>query len=250
VSPRLPTSLRASLVLVSSLLLASAARPDALPPLPEVLPAEPLVKDGVFAVLVGLVESDSYGSLTSEHLGRDLTRRGGRSRLPYRKLRELRRAPEDPGRTARVDALFEGPLDMPIPYTILGYHPGSLRADEACAFREWRLGDLAVPGPQGPLLVQDVRAFGFRSGRIRVDFDGWLDWLMGAALDDTNVTGIAIFRLRGRWIGMAVGRNDKGEPRSGSFDFQLDKVLIPPPDDLRAVARHLRRRIAELEQGR
>jgi hypothetical protein len=246
VSPHLPLSPSARLVLFVSLLFASAARPDAPPPLPEVLPSQPLVKDAVFAILVGLVESDTYGTLTSEHLGRDLERRGARSRLPFRKLRELRRAPGQPGRTAQVEAVFDGPLEMPVPYTILGYHPGSLRADEVCAFTEWRLGTVVVAAPSGPLAIQDVRVFSFRSGRIRIDFDGWLDWLMGGALDDTNVSGIATFRLRARWIGMAVGWNDKGEPRSGSFDFEQDKVLIPPSEELRAVARHLRRRLAEL----
>lgn len=246
VSPRPPPSFPASLVLVSSLLLAASVHPEALPPLPEVLPAQPLVKDGVFAVLVGLVESDTYGSLTSEHLGRDLTRRGARSRLPYRKLRELRRAPGDPEGTAHVEAVFEGPLEISVPYTILGYHPGSLRADEVCAFTEWRLGTVEVPSPTGPVAIQDVRAFTFRSGKIRLDFDGWLDWVMGGALDDTNVTGIAIFRHRGRWIGVGLGWNDRGQPRSGSFDFEQDKVLIPPPEELRAVARYLRRRIQEL----
>jgi hypothetical protein len=207
-----------------------------------------MVKDPVFAILVGLVASDSYGTLTAEHLGRDLARRGARSRLPFRKLRELHRAPGQPGRTARVEASFQGPLEMPVPYTILGYHPGRLRADEVCAFTEWRLGTEVVAAPKGPIAVQDVSAFGFRSGSMRIDFDGWLDWLMGGALDDTNVTGIAILRHRGRWIGMAVGWNDKGEPRSGSFDLEQDKVLIPPPEELRAVARHLRRRLAELSR--
>ena len=50
-SPRLPPTCLAPLV-VAALLLAPAAGPDALlAPLPEVLPSEPLVKDGVFAVL-------------------------------------------------------------------------------------------------------------------------------------------------------------------------------------------------------
>jgi hypothetical protein len=229
------------------LLAATAARAEAPPPaLPEALPYQPLVKDGVFAVLLGLVESDSYGVLTSEHLGRDLARRGASSRLPYRKLREVRRAPEEPAGTARVDVLFEGPLRLSIPYTILGYHPGTLRADQTCVFREWRLDTLEVPSPGGPFPIQDVRAFAFREGGIRIDFDAWLDWLMGSALDDTQVSGIAIFRHRGRWIGLALGFNDKGEPRSGSFDFQLDKVLIPPSEELRAVARHLRRTLQAL----
>lgn len=217
-----------------------------LPALPEALPYEPLVKDGVFAVLLGLLESDSYGTLTSEHLGRDLAGRNAGSRLPYRKLRELRRLPEEAAGTARVEVLFDGPLRLSIPYTILGYHPGTLRADQTCVFREWRLGNLEVPGPAGPFPIQDVRAFAFREGGIRIDFDAWLDWLMGSALDDTRVSGIATFRHRGRWIGLALGSNDKGEPRSGSFDFQQDKVLIPPSEELRAAARHLRRTLQAL----
>jgi hypothetical protein len=248
--PRFPAARRACLVALCALVAAAAApAPDAPPPLPEVLPSLPAVKDGVFAVLLGLVESDSYGTLGSEHLGRDLARRGARSRLPYAELVELRRSPEQPGRLARVEARFRGPLNMSVPYTILGYHPGSIRADETCVFGERRLGDLQVPRAEGALLLQDVRAFELRQGRIRVDFDRWLDWLMGKALDDTTVSGIFVFRLRGRWIGQALGLNDSGQPRSGSFDFEQDKALIPPSEELKAVARHLRQVLKLLPAG-
>jgi hypothetical protein len=244
VRPRLPTR-RASLVLASSLLIAAGVQAPP-PQLPDTLPSDPQVKDGVFAVLLGLVETDSYGSLTSEHLGRDMVRRGVTSRLPYRKLRSLTRSSDEAQGTARVEVVFAGPLRMPIPYTILGYHPGSLKADETCVFREWRFGMVEVPVAAGSLAIQDVYAFTFQAGSIRIDFDAWLDWLMGSALDDTQVSGIALYRLRGRWIGLALGLNDKREPRSGSFDFQQDKVLIPPPEETRAVARHLRARMQAL----
>jgi hypothetical protein len=232
----------------AGLLLLALLAVDAPPPLPEELPAQAGVKDGVFAVLLGLIETDSHGALTREHLERDLARRGATSRLPYRKLRELRRTPGESGGTALVDAVFAGPLEMGVPYTILGFHPGSLKAEEVCSFLEWRLGSLEVPSPRGPVSIQDVSAFTFRSGSIRLDFDAWLDWVMGHALDDTRVTGIAIYRHRGRWIGTALGWNDKGEPRSGSFDFQQDKVLIPPPDELKAATRYLRARLLTLGQ--
>jgi hypothetical protein len=247
VRSRLPAARRAA-ILLAALLLPAPVHADDLPPLPEALPVQPLVKDGGFAVLLGLVESDSYGSLTPDHLSRELARQGTHSRLPWRKLRELRRLPDEPGHSARVEVLFDGPLVMSIPYTILGYHPGSIRAAAECILKEWRLGSVEIALPSGTLSLDDVRAFTFRAGRIRMDFDAWLDWLMGSALDDTDVTGIALFRYRGHWIGLALGVNDKGEPRSGSFDFQDDKVLLPPPTELRAAARQLRLRLAALQR--
>ena len=40
--------------------------------------------------------------------------------------------------------------------------------------------------------------------------------------------------------GMALGYNDKGEPRSGTLDMGRDKICFPSSPELKAIARHLR----------
>lgn len=215
----------------------------------ERLPLAATVKDAVFAVLVGLVDEDRYGTLTRERLEQELGRQKGRTRLPYRSLRELRRAPSAtvPGETAQVTAIFDGPLSVSIPYTILWYHPGRLAASPSCVFREWSLGTVRL---SAPLELRDVHVFALTGGRLRVDIDGWLDWLMGSGLDDTDVTGLLVFRYGGRRLGMAVGYNRNRRGRSGVFDFAEDKIVFPVPPELRTVGREMRARVETLLAGR
>jgi hypothetical protein len=224
--------------------------------LPEELPLDPQVKDPVFAVLLALVRSDRYGVLTREHLERELTRRKLRSRLPYQTVREVARLPEAaPHDSARMSVVFERPLDVPIPYSILWYHPGRVRGGDGCAFQEWRLGTLQLAheesagAPARTLQLDDVHVFGLAAGRLTVDIDGWLDRLLGGALDDTDVSGIAVFGYQGRSYGMALGYNPSRRARSGAFDFGADRVLFPYPSEMKTVGRLMRGRLEALQRA-
>lgn len=230
---------------------------EPLPPpaalvLPEILPLEPEVKDPVFAVLLALVRADLYGILTREHLERELQRRRMRSRLPYGSVRDVARIPAPLGAKALVTVRFEGRLEVPIPYSILWYHPGRIRGGDSCAFREWSLGTLQLPYEASPgappvtLELGDVHLFDLDAGRLEVDIDGWLDRLMGSALDDTDVTGLVVFRYAGRGYGMALGHNRGRRARSGVFDFQGDRIVFPSTSELKAVARSMRSRLESL----
>jgi len=223
--------------------LAAGAEAPAADELPAVLGRAADVKDPVFALLLGLLENDSYGELSLPRLEKELGHDAARSRLPYRKLRELRRERAATERPASVSVHFAGPLDMPIPYAILGYHPGSVTGSESCVFQESSREALSIPagGPHEPeVRIENLHVLRLHSGRLLVDIDWWLDTLMGPALDDTEVAALALFRHRGRWIGMALGYNKKGLSRSGAFDFSADHIVFPFSDELRVVSRQLR----------
>jgi len=224
------------------------------PVLPEELPFDPQVADPVFSVLVAMVRADLHGTLTREHLVRELERRRVKSRLPYAAVREVARLPGPEGVQALVTIRFERSLDVPIPYSILWYHPGRIRGEGLCAFREWSLGNVGVPYQARPdaaaatLALADVHLFALDTGRLRVDIDGWLDRLMGSALDDTDLVGLAVFGWAGRGYGMALGHNPGRQPRSGAFDFRGDRVVFPMSGELKAVSRSLRARLESLER--
>ena len=61
-----------------------------------------------------------------------------------------------------------------------------------------------------------MRLFALDEGELLLDIDGWLDALLGDALDDTFIACLAVGRYRGREYGFAVGRNREGKPGSGS----------------------------------
>jgi hypothetical protein len=212
----------------------------------ELLPQAPDVRDPVFAMLVAYVRADRLGLVTRESIAQSLAERRQKSRLPWRLAREFARVPGGKDGGATVTLLFDGPVDVPIPYQILWYHPGRIRASSCCRFREWRLAELPFDtrkaeqrAPWPPLT--DLRLFALDEGELLLDIDGWLDALFGEALDDTFVTCLAVGRYRGREYGFAVGRNREGKPRIGAFDLSADSVVFPLPSDLRAANRAVRR---------
>jgi hypothetical protein len=211
------------------------------------LPVERSVKDPVFAILIGLLDSEGYGQLTRERLEEEIRRLRAKTRLPYQKVAWVSRRALEPGRTAEVTLQFRGPFKASVPYSILGYHPGHVEAAPACRFREWYLGEVTLGARAARF--DGVRLFALEEGRLFVDIDGWLDFLAGRALDDTCVTGLALLRQGERRFGLAFGVNKEGHLRSGVLDFRSDKVLFPAPPELKGVAGELRRRWQQLRRA-
>jgi hypothetical protein len=230
-----------ALALVLAPVIAAAATPTReLGELPDPLPFAASVKDPVFAILLGLLDTESYGSLSRDHLEREIERRKTATRLPYRKVAQVWRRSRDEGGGSDIALEFLGPVKVPVPYSILGYRPGDIRTSALCRLRERKLGDVPL-GPRGERF-EDVRLLTVEEGEMEVDIDALVDFLAGSALDDTRVTGLAVLRHQGRRLGVAFGYNHDDSPRYGVFDFEADKILIPLPAPLRGMPSDLRRR--------
>jgi hypothetical protein len=208
--------------------------------LPDPLPFASSVKDPVFAILLGLLDTESYGLLSREHIEREIARRNTTTRLPYQKVAQVWRRSREDGPGADIALEFRGPVKVPVPYSILGYRPGDIRTSATCRLRERRLGDVAL-GPLGERF-EDVRLLTLEQGELHVDIDALVDFLAGGAVDDTRVTGLAVLQHQGRRLGVAFGYNDDERARYGVFDFGADKILIPLPAVLKGVPGDLRRR--------
>jgi len=221
---------------VAAALQAPVVPPPALPEMGEPLPIAESVKDPVFSILLGLVGAERHGVLRGERLDLEVRRRGGSDKFLYRKIAWVSRQPIDTG-AAEVRVQFASPLVLPFPYSILGYHPGRVRSSVSCRLQEWYLGEVELGSRGGRF--SEVRLFSLEEGDVLVDVDGWLDLLAGDALDDARLSGLAILRHGSRRYGLAFGYNMKNEPRAGVLDFASDKVLMPPPSELKGVARDL-----------
>ncbi|HEY7515355.1 MAG TPA: hypothetical protein VIC87_12800 [Vicinamibacteria bacterium] len=240
---------RAMAALLAGVLAATlgVARTSAdLRELPDPLPFAPSVKDPVFAILLGLLDTESHGRLSREHLEREIARRKTATRLPYQKVALVSRRAREDGPGSDIALEFLGPVKVPVPYSILGYRPGDILATASCRLRERKLGDVAL-GARGDRF-EDVRLLTVEEGGLQVDIDALVDLLAGGALDDTRVTGLAVLRHQGRRLGVAFGYNDDERARYGVFDFGADKILIPLPAALKGVPGDLRRR-AEAREG-
>jgi hypothetical protein len=216
--------------------------------LPALLEREPGVNDPVFSILTWLVTSGTYGTITQERLRREVARLGGKSRLPFESVVSITREPVKPGWTALVRLEFKTPIDLPVPYSILGYHPGSFTASQRCVFREWEIGKIRLSeteqnGDQTEthtIDLDEVHLFASVQGEVKIDIDAWIDALLGGAIDDTDITALMLGRWRGEWYGVAMGYGHDHSGRSGILSLRQDKILFPTPDGLRGVGRQMR----------
>jgi hypothetical protein len=234
------------------LLAAILFRPGSMEPvLPEsVLPASG-VTDPVFAFLVGLIDADLHGTVDEEILAGAVERAGTESHLPYRELESLSRTPVEGFQNSTVTAVFDGPLRLPIPYSILGYHPGSVRGSQEIFLREYDLGSFnfrAGNRASGEMVrLTGVRLFGLLEGEMRIDIHSWIDRLLGGRLDDTRITGLVLFGYEGERWGMALGYNREWKGRSGVLSLRENKIRFPNPTEMGTAAWRLRRVLESYE---
>jgi hypothetical protein len=218
--------------------------PVTVPEQPE-LPQD--VKDGVIGYLVSLLDANTYGHVTGSQIREVLKRTGRASRIPYETMDEVRRAAAGTVGEGWVRIAFTAPLDVPVPYSILGYHPGSLHSSAQVTMREWCTPHSVISDPVGDvtsgLEVENLTLWAVVEGRVVIDIDSVVDKLLGGSLDDTYVVGVAFFRFRGAAYAMALGYNGEGEPRSGALALADDEIRFPTPRELKAAARDLRARI-------
>lgn len=221
----------------------SLSGPPSDVPLPgaDVVLPEEVVKDRFFAYLIGLAEADAYGRLTDDDLGTALSGFAGKTRVPFQLISEIERRRGDPGEPDIVSISFLEELKTPVPYSILGYHPGSVVADTVVVFYEFYLPRKSVWVAQDTrVTLTQVHVFATYRGWAVVDIDAWVDKLLGGRLDDTWLTVMALFKYEDDWHGIAAGYGPGGEGRSGVFNFKTNKILFPTPDHFRTLGPYFR----------
>ncbi len=190
-----------------------------------------------FAFVLDRAESDSLGIWRGTDIAELGRARGRSSRLPVDRLLTLERRRPLPGSEgrhagARVRAewviTFDGPLGFPLPYSILGYHPGSLRVAPSLVLAELAPLDLTLSWREQRRNVRQavgaVRVFVFERGHVLLDADGVVDRLLGGLLDDSWTVGFVTARDGERRLGVGVMLGRDGRPIYGEFDFARDRI--------------------------
>ncbi len=217
------------------------APPGGLLPGAEIMLPEDEVEDRFFAYLIGLAGADAYGRLTGEDIARALGGFLGKTRVPFELITEIERRRGEPGEPGVVRIAFTRELKAPVPYSILGYNPGSVRADTVVTFYEWYLPRRSIRlGDGSRTTLTHVHVFGTVEGWAVVDIDAWVDLLLGGRLDDTWLVVMGLFKYEGDWYGIAAGYGPGGEGRSGVLNFRTNKILFPTPDELKMLGPYFR----------
>lgn len=206
-------------------------------PPPAIVAAGDTIVEPFFAFVLGRAEADSLGAWDASDLAAFAAARGRPSRLPLQRLVALERRRPTPGSEgrhagARVLAewviTFDAPLDFPLPYSILGYHPGSLRLSRSLRLAELAPVDLTVgwnakkQQERRPLAA--VRVFAFEQGFLLLDADGLVDRLLGEMLDDSWTVGFVVARDGRARLGLGLMLGRDGRSIYGEFDFAGDRI--------------------------
>lgn len=246
----------ARIALVTALLLAATVA--AADPYGLVIDEETLrrqVGEPVFAFVFGLVEADSLGAWT----GNDFTDFAAvweqPSVFPLELLASFTREALPPDEQITrggfvcdrriVVTLTSDRLDMPMPYSILGYHPGTLGFGSPLVIREWRLGQRRLRVRNGENsraeTVHGLTVFQVTGGWTVLDVDNWLDKLLGENLDDSAVLGFTACQARGRLVGVGTSAGRGGRFIYGELDFAQGTVAAHGRPLARALAGQTRR---------
>ena len=222
------------------------------------LPLYDGVRDPVFAALIGYVYADSQGAVTGDDLARTVSASGRKTRLPFKRVDRIERKRAERPEVHEITCDFVRDVKERIPYSILGYHPGSVRATQRTVWREWALGTMMVSHVEEKrpvtIRLEDVRLWALTGGEFEIDVDGLIDRLLGGRIDDTRVTGLVVFRDEGKLHGIAFGYNRDGAGQSGVLSFPDDAIRFPSPERMKTVARTMRSRVEAIlgaeKQGR
>ena len=232
---------RACGVLAAAFLCITAAgicaqdQEPAAPPGREVsLPASE-VKDTFFAYILGIIRGGTEIDIDNEGMRAILVELKSGLNLPFDLISRVSQH-TDPESADRAVALeFQHDVIIPIPFSILWYHPGRITSTQLLSFDVGRSpwvdpGSSAEPGEAFDLVLSQ--------GSILVEIDGWVKALFG--LEDTWIRHIVFFRWHGDWLGMLQGNGRSTDRvKRAYFDFTKNAILFPPPDSLKGVGSEL-----------
>ncbi len=196
------------------------------------------VREAFFAFLLDRSAAGQDGRWTGADVEEFAAGAGLESRFPLDLLVSVTRRPPGAAEVARYrgakvlahwDLELTQALDRPMPYDILGYHPGSLRTSRRLELVELAAGDPELRFKDGKrsrtVRFRDVRVFAVVKGYLVLDADGFVDALLGSALDDAWTVGLVTGWEGDRRIGLGVSLGRKGRRIYGEFDFVTDRVL-------------------------
>jgi hypothetical protein len=220
---------------------ASAQEParSSAPPGREVsLPATE-VKDTFFAYVLGLIASRAEIDVDNRQMREILVEFTSVLNVPFDLISRFSQTVDPETGEQRIELDFQKDVVVPVPFSILFYHPGSVNVTRALVFGVTR-STLSGQDAEEDDTVGPVFFLSLSEGSILVDIDAWLEALFSEQLEDAWITDVVFFHWRGDWIGMLEGKGKKtGRVKRAYFDFTKNSILFPTPDPLKSIGRRL-----------
>jgi hypothetical protein len=247
------------LVIVTLVAVAGIARADYLRiPDPSLVPSREAlreqVKEPLFAFVLSMVAADSLGTWTAADLAAFAADWGERTVFPLDQMVSISREAVPPelrkrheGVEARRRLVFtmrEDRLEFPMPYSILGYHPGTVILKSPLVLTEWALGprtvEVRVDEAKRRYAVEALTVFQCVAGATYLDVDAWLDNLLGDVLDDSWTVAMIVGWEDDSLLGMGISTGRKGRRILGELDFDTGEILVNDRPVVRGLAAYVR----------
>ncbi len=212
------------------------------------------VKEPLFAFVLSMVAADSLGTWTAADLDAFAAAWGEKTDFPLDRLATLARELVPPGERKQHDGLEsrrrlvftirDQHLEFPMPYSILGYHPGTVVVNSPLVFDEWALGprtiEVRVDKEKRRYAVDALTVFQIRRGANYLDVDAWLDNLLGDVVDDSWTLAFAAGWEADRLVGFGVSTGRKGRRIYGELNFRTGEVEMHGRPVIRGLAATVR----------
>jgi hypothetical protein len=191
------------------------------------------VKDTFFAYVLGIVLTGLDVDIDNARMRAILTEFQSKLKFPFDLVTQVVQHNDFETGRRDITLVFKGDVVIPIPYSFLGYHPGTLRSTETLDFRVTRT---TYTDPKNPGLYTPVYNLALVDGRVLIDIDDWLVYLLGKVLDKMEVRQIVFFNYAGAWVGLVEGPGKVfSRDMREYFDFTNNKIIYPIPDKLDAM---------------
>jgi hypothetical protein len=230
-----PAALRGVRAAIALAVLGIFAAPPAaaqVPPRTIAVP-EHEVEDVFFAYIVGVLLADAPLNVSGDELLAMFPEfQDGGGQVPFLDITQVRRVPDPEGDGATITITFDQEIEYPVPVDILGYHPGTVYFSRVVTFRE-----SVYPAPASEFA--HVRLVQVTSGWVGIDFDRWLDALLGSWVDDVAARVLAVVRHEDHWFALLGGDTPDGGWITGVYDLQSSRIVVRPPHALRELGQEM-----------
>jgi hypothetical protein len=195
------------------------------------------VRDTFFAYVLGIITAGLEVNVDNAQMRDILTEFKSTLDVPFDLIDRVTQHTDAESGARTIGVEFSRDVVIPIPFALLWYHPGAIKADR---FLVWqvnrsRLFDTANGGSTVP--VFDLVLW---RGSVQVAIDDWLEALLSAYLEDTWIHHIVFFKWQGDWIGLLEGTGRRtGRLLRAYFDFTKNSIIFPAPEDLDKAGRVL-----------
>lgn len=223
------------------------------------------VEDRFFAFVLGLIAQDADAGYTLdplldafpeyhempadtpmhrlERFSRDRVGRAGPQRIalsaaaPDPAAVEAKPRAHERPRAAELTLSFDGEFSYPLPFDVLGYHPGDVEVSGSITVLEQAYTTQAITVADGSTeTLSPFIALRIVEGTVFFDFDALVDIFAMGAYDDLEAQVALIFRHDGRWYAVLAGEGHRNRIHEWTFDLASTSFMRKPPRALRGVS--------------